>query len=169
MRVINIIKNAAVQAACYISEMTTVSVLLMSLSTYLSPIRTIPEIWYRIAVSYIIYQLIVYNVLSCINSSQERAYSDYATALRKAAWYVESPNIPLRREILIRVEHHLNNEFFTNNELREKYITLRECLGSFTKRQLELELIRAEKIRDDCPLQCRYSLFIRLLTEFLNR
>ena len=38
----------------------------------------------------------MYNVLSCINSSQERAYSDYATALRKAAWYVESPNIPLR-------------------------------------------------------------------------
>ena len=37
MRVINIIANAAIQAACYISEMTTVSVLLTQHAPFPDP------------------------------------------------------------------------------------------------------------------------------------
>ena len=162
MRMANIIANTFKKLLFFSAEMSGASVLFMLLSMYILPISSIFEVWVRLILGYLIYQIILINVLSCINNEQRKAILNYVTVLKKSICYVEKRDFCLRREILINVEHQLGQGFFNNRELRESFVFLRNNLKTISKRRLEIELIRAEDTYKQSLLKCKYSLALRI-------
>lgn len=165
MRMANIVASALKKLLFFSAEMSGASVLFMLLSTHILPITSIFEVWVRLILGYLIYQIILINVLTCINNEQRKAILNYVTVLKKSIYYVEKRDLCLRREILINVEHQLRQGFFNNRELRESFVFLRNNLKTISKRRLEIELARAEDAYEQSLLKCKYSLALRILNE----
>ena len=165
MRMANIIASALKKLLLFSAEMSAATVLFMLLSTHILPITSIFEMWIRLILGYLIYQVILINVLSCINNEQRKAILNYVTVLKKSICYVEKRELCLKREILISVERQLRQGFFNNHELRESFMFLRDNLSKITKRRLEVELTRAEDAYEQSLLKCKYSLALRILNE----
>lgn len=167
MRMANIIASTFKKSVFFSAEMSGVVVFFMLLSTHISPITSILELWFRLILGYLIYQIILINVLSYINNEQRKAILNYVTALKKSICYVEKRDLCLKREILIGVERQLRQGFFNNHELRESFVFLRNNLSNISKRRLEIELARAEDAYERSFLKCKYSLALRFLSEML--
>ena len=165
MRMANIVASTFKKLLFFSAEMSGASVLFMLLSTHISPITSIFEMWVRLILGYLIYQIILINVLTCINNEQRKAILNYVTALKKSICYVEKRELCLKREILISVERQLRQGFFNNHELRESFMFLRDNLSKISKRRLEIELARAENAYEQSFLKCKYSLALRILNE----
>ena len=165
MRMANIVASALKKLLFFLAEMSGASVLFMLLSMHILPINSIFEVWVRLILGYLIYQIILINVLSCINNEQRKAILNYITALKKSICYVEKRELCLKREILISVERQLRQGFFNNRELRESFMFLRDNLSKISKRRLEIELARAEDAYEQSFLKCKYSLALRILNE----
>ena len=163
MRMVNIIASTLKKLLFFSAEMSGASVLFMLLSTHILPITSIFEMWVRLILGYLIYQVILINVLTCINNEQRKAILNYITALKKSICYVEKRELCLKREILISVERQLRQGFFNNHELRESFMFLRDNLKTISKRRLEIELARAEDAYEQSFLKCKYSLALRIL------
>ena len=167
MRMANIIASTLKKSLFFSAEMAGAAVFFMILSTHILPITSIFEVWIRLILGYLIYQIILINVLTCINNEQRKAILNYVTALKKSICYVEKRDLCLRREILIGVERQLRQGFFNNHELRESFMFLRNNLSNMSKRRLEIELTRAENAYEQSLLKCKYSLTLRILNEIL--
>jgi len=167
MRMANIIASTLKKSVFFSAEMSGAAVLFMLLSTHISPITSNLELWFRLILGYLIYQIILINILSCINNEQRKAILNYVTALKKSICYVEKRDLCLKREILISVERQLRQGFFNNHELRESFMFLRNNLSNISKRRLEIELARAEDAYEQSLLKCKYSLALRILNEIL--
>ena len=167
MRLANIIASVVKKLLFFSAEMTGTAVLFMLLSTHISPITSIFEMWIRLVLGYLTYQIVVINVLTCINNEQRKAILNYVTELKKSICNVEKRDLFLKREILINVERQLRQGFFNNHELRESFMFLRNNLRNISKRRLEIELARAENAYEQSFLKCKYSLALRILNEIL--
>ena len=167
MRLANIIASTLKKSVSFLAEMSAAAVLFMVLSTHISPITSILELWFRLILGYLIYQIALINILSCINNEQRKALLNYVTALKKSVCYVEKRDLCLKREILISVERQLRQGFFNNHELRKSFMFLRNNLSNISKRRLEIELARAEDAYEQSFLKCKYSLALRILNEIL--
>lgn len=89
MRMANIIASALKKSVFFSAEMSAAAVLFMLFSTHISPITSILELWFRLILGYLIYQIALINILSCINNEQRKALLNYVTALKKSVCYVE--------------------------------------------------------------------------------
>ncbi len=82
MRLANIIASTLKKSVFFSAEMSGAAVLFMLLSAHISPITSILELWFRLILGYLIYQIALINILSCINNEQRKAILNYVTALK---------------------------------------------------------------------------------------
>ena len=64
MRMANIIASTIKKLFFFSAEMSGAAVLFMLLSTHISPITSILELWFRLILGYLIYQIALINILS---------------------------------------------------------------------------------------------------------
>lgn len=163
MKKSSVISKTLVQITVYLFELLSVSFAITYVThIYLEPLLSYMDLVERMLMSYTVYQILVFVILTNINDIEKDSYLAYATTLKMCLIYLETRDEKIKIALLNRIERLIDVSNFNLPDVWSAYMNLKKNLDFKSKTEIELELINAEHCYELATLNWRYSFLLRL-------
>lgn len=162
---IDLITKRIFQIILYLIEVIGLSYLLASLTNKIWSTTNFIDFLERMIIFYNFYQIIIYGILQQLNDIKKDEYVAIITLLKKLELYASNHNKLLKDEILSNINEELDGATLNDNDIRETYIKVKECLENNKKidmEKLQYYMIHYEHLSETAILNWKYSVILRI-------
>lgn len=163
MKKIYIISKSINQVVLYLLEVVGIAFIFTIIFNYFKPIESIVEFIERMILSYTVYQVLVFVILTNLNDAKKDSYLAWLTTLKLCELYKVSKDKNMKKHIIDVINKQLDPSKFNNIVIRDNYKKLKDNLENITINQLEFEIIIAENMYEMASLNWRISFLLRIL------
>lgn len=161
----NLIAKRLVQIFLYLIEAVGFSYLLASLTNKTWPTINFIDFLERMIIFYNFYQIIIYGILQQLNDIKKDEYNAVITLLKKVELYSYDKNELLKKEILKNIKDELDGATLNDNDIRETYIKVKECMEkeeNINNKHLQYYMIHYNHLSETATLNWKYSIILRI-------